>query len=311
MHKFMMVKPKRLNKGDTVGIVAPAWSFDIDSFKAGVEELRRLGFRVKYDRSIFSKYWSLAGYDKERAEQINRMFADPEVKAIFCAKAGYGSVEILPFLDKKLIRRNPKIFVGYSDITILLLYLQKFSNMVVFHGPVVSDEIYEGMNPVTLDYLLRTLSHDLPLGPIMFPQLACFKPGKATGKLVGGNLSLVADSIGTPYKIFTANTILFLEDIDENLESIRNYLLRLRRAGKLKKIKGLLLGKMVDCFETQENLKLLINDVFKNIDIPILFGFPSGHKYKRQDPHVTLPLGVTATLDADNCHLHISEGAVR
>lgn len=270
-----------------------------------------MGYKVKYERSIFNKCWSKPGHNKQRASQINRMFADKKIRAVFCAKAGYGSVEILPFLDRKLIRRNPKIFVGYSDITILLLYLRKIANMVVFHGPVISDEIYDGMNSVTLDYLLRTLNQTLPLGSIMFPQLASFKPGKATGILVGGNLSLIAESIGTPYRVSTANTILFLEDIGENLENIRRYLLKLRRTGKFNNIKGLLFGIMVNCFEEQENLRQLANVIFKDYDFPILFGFPSGHKYKRNEPHVTLPLGVTATIDADNLLLQINEAAVR
>ncbi|MBN2120884.1 MAG: LD-carboxypeptidase [Candidatus Omnitrophica bacterium] len=306
-----IVKPPKLNRGDTIGVVAPASSFDIENFRKGIRMLRLLGYKVKYERSIFNKCWSQPGHNKQRAYQINRMFADPQIKAIFCAKAGYGSVEILPYLDKRIIRRNPKIFVGYSDITILLLYLRKFARMTVFHGPVVSDEIYEGMNPVTLDYLLRTLSQTMPLGSIMFPHLIAFKPGKGSGVLVGGNMSLITESIGTPYKISTKNTILFLEDIAEDLEHIRNYLMRLRQAGKFRKIKGVLFGKMVDCFETQENLKTLVNTIFKDYDIPILFGFPSGHKYKKEAPHVTLPLGVTATIDADNLLLEINEAGVQ
>ncbi|MBU0693567.1 MAG: LD-carboxypeptidase [Candidatus Omnitrophica bacterium] len=305
-----IVKPQRLNRGDTIGIIAPASSFDIENFKRGVGMLKAMGYRVKYERSIFTSCWSKPGHNKQRGFQINRMFADPQVKAIFCAKAGYGSIEILPYLNKPLIRRNPKIFVGYSDITILLLYLQHFTNMVVFHGPVVSDEIYAGMNSATLDYLLRILSQALPLGSIMFPQLVSFKSGKATGTLVGGNLSLIANSISTPYKISTNNVILFLEDVAEDLESIRAYFLRLRRAGKFKRVKGILFGKMIDCFQTQENLKTLVNEVFKSYDIPILFGFPSGHKHRKEASHVTLPLGVTATLDADNLLLQINEAAV-
>jgi muramoyltetrapeptide carboxypeptidase len=182
--------------------------------------------------------------------------------------------------------------------------------MVVFHGPVVSDEIYQGMNSVTLDYLLRTLSQTLPLGSIMFPQLVSFKPGKATGTLVGGNLSLIAESIGTHYRISTAQKILFLEDIGEDLEHVRTYLLRLKSAGKFRKVKGVLFGIMVDCFEAQENLREVVNTVFQGYDIPILFGFPSGHKYKREGSHVTLPLGVTVTIDADNLLLQINEAAV-
>lgn len=305
-----IVKPPKLNRGDTIGIVAPASSFDIENFKKGVKMLRSMGYRVKYERSIFNRCWSQSGHHKQRGYQINRMFADKQVKAIFCAKAGYGSIEILPYLDRKLLRRNQKIFVGYSDITLLLLYLQRFGRMVVFHGPVVSDEIYDGMDPVTLDYLLRALSQPEPLGAVMFPQLVSFRPGKASGILVGGNLSLIAASIGTPYSIGTLDAILFLEDVDENLEQIQNFLLRLRRAGKFKHIKGVLLGKMVDCFDTQNNLKVLINAIFKQYDIPILFGFPSGHRRKKGEPHITLPLGVRASIDAENSSLHIDEAAV-
>jgi len=133
-----LTRPRRLRRGETIGIVAPGWSFDPARFRKGVAQLKRLGFNVKFDRSIFSRYWSMAGHDEARAGQINRMFADKEVRAIFCAKAGYGSIRTIPYLDRNVIRRNPKIFVGYSDITILLEYLQRIANMVVFHGPVVA-----------------------------------------------------------------------------------------------------------------------------------------------------------------------------
>jgi muramoyltetrapeptide carboxypeptidase len=152
--------------------------------------LQNLGYRVYYERTILNKCWSQPGHDKQRAYQINRMFENKEIKAILCAKAGYGSTEILPFLNKRIIRNNPKIFVGYSDITILLLYLQKIADMVVFHGPVVSDEIYDGMHQLTLEYLMALFNEPKPLGELKFPQLIAFKPGKATGPLVGGNMSL-------------------------------------------------------------------------------------------------------------------------
>ena len=156
------IKPTRLKKGDTIGVVAPAWAFDVNNFLRGIEKFKMLGFKVKYDKIIFRKYWSMAGLDKERAEQINKAFADKEIKAIFCAKAGYGSIRILPYLNRKEIRNNPKIFIGYSDITILLLYLQKVARMVVFHGPLVCGEIYEGMNRLTLNFLLKAVTKPNP-----------------------------------------------------------------------------------------------------------------------------------------------------
>ncbi|MFC1482981.1 LD-carboxypeptidase [Candidatus Margulisiibacteriota bacterium] len=305
-----LIKPQHLERGDTIGIVAPASSFDKDNFKSGLKFLRKIGYRVRYEHAIFNKCWSEPGHNKQRAAQINRMFLDPEVKAILCAKGGYGSTEIIPYLDHEIIRNNPKIFVGYSDITILLLYLQKIANMVVFHGPVVSDEIYEGMNAVTIDYLLRAVSQTTPLGHIMFPQLISFKPGKASGTLVGGNISLIIEAFDTPYDLDTKNTILFLEDVDESIDVLRDYFQQLQQKGKFENIKGLLLGEMTGCFEEREHLRELVTAIFKNHDIPILFGFPSGHTKKRGEPHITLPLGVGVTIDADNSLLVIKESGV-
>ena len=305
-----MVKPEHLECGDTVGIVAPASSFDPDKFKEGIKKLRGLGYKVKYERAIFSKYWSRPGHDKKRAEQINRMFANKEVKAIFCAKAGYGSVGILPYLDKKIIRLNPKIFIGYSDITTLLLYLQKIANLVVFHGPVVSSEIHNDMHPLTIDYLIKLCSNPQPLGALKFPQLVSLKAGRATGVLVGGNMSLIVRAIGTPYRIETKDKILFLEDVGESFDVVRGYFLKMRRAGVFKRIKGLIFGKMIDCFDKEHNLVDVVNEIFKNYDIPILFGFPSGHLRIRGGLHVTLPMGVEASIDTDSLIVQIDEPAV-
>ncbi|MBP7216692.1 MAG: LD-carboxypeptidase [Candidatus Omnitrophica bacterium] len=312
MYKSML-KPRRLNKGDTIGIVAPAWTFEPDTFKRGIEKLKDLGYKVKYDRSIFNKYWSMAGFDRERAEQINRMFADREVKAIFCAKAGYGSMRTIPYLDSKLIQKNPKIFIGYSDITILLSYLYNTARMVVFHGPVVSDEIYEGMNNITLDYLLDAITVPKAIGELRFPHLKTIREGKATGILVGGNLSMIVNSLATPYEFETDQKILYLEDIGEDLEVLDSYLMQLKLAGKLKKIKGLVFGRMIDCIdESGEKYKMqdIINDILHDVDVPTLYGFPSGHT-EEGEIDITLPFGVSVTLDADDPHLVINEAGVR
>ncbi|MBN2097034.1 MAG: LD-carboxypeptidase [Candidatus Omnitrophica bacterium] len=312
MPNFIVRKPLRLKKKDTIGIVAPAWSFDPGNFKRGVEKLRSLGFRVKYDRAIFSKYWSMAGYDDERARLINQMFADKEVKAIFCAKAGYGSIRTIPYLDRNIIRRNPKIFIGYSDITILLSYLHKTAGMVVFHGPVVADEIYENMNPITLDYLLSILMQPQPLGEMSFSTLKTLRPGKASGILLGGNMSLIMSAIGTPYDIDTYNKILFLEDIGEDLEFIDNYLMHLKLAGKFKRIKGIIFGKMLDCLDhsgKKYTIQDILNDILPDLDVPIIYGFPSGHR-GREEMDITLPFGVSVTLDANVPKLIVNEPAV-
>jgi muramoyltetrapeptide carboxypeptidase len=305
--------PQRLSKGDTIGIVAPAWSFDHGNFKKGVRVLKKLGFRVKYDRSIFRRYWSMAGHARQRADHINSMFADMDVKAIFCAKAGYGSIRTIPYLDKGVIKENPKIFIGYSDITILLSYLQKVARMVVFHGPVVAGEIHEEMNRLSLEYLLRAISKPEPLGELSFPSLRTLRPGKASGTLVGGNLSMIISAIGTPYDIGTENTVLFLEDIGEGLEHIDNYLMHLKLAGKLKKIRGIIFGRMIDCVNysgTKYGMKDILKDILYDIDVPIIYGFPSGHR-SLGDVNVTLPLGVPLTLDADHKKVIITRAGVK
>ena len=309
----MTRKPQALRRGDTIGIVAPAWSFDPAMFKEGVEKLKGLNFKVKYDRSIFNKHWSMAGHDKERARQINRMFADKKVKAIFCAKAGYGSMRTIPFLDKNIIRRNVKIFIGYSDITALLSYLYKTAKMVVFHGPVVSGEIRNDMNPITLKYLLKAVTQTKPLWSISVSGVKLLKPGKATGVLVGGNMSLIMSAIGTPYEIDTRNKILFLEDVGEGLETIDDYLMQLKMAGKFKKIKGLIFGKMIKCVDysgKKYTIKNILYDILKDINVPIVYDFPSGHKLPG-DINVTLPFGVSVTLDADKPKLIINESGVK
>jgi len=307
-----VVKPPRLKSGDMIGVVAPAWSFDTGRFMEGVGTLESLGFRVKYDPSIFSKYWSMAGMDRRRAEQINVMFGDREVKAILCANAGYGSIRTLPYLDRKVIRKNPKIFVGYSDITILLSYLRTVARMVVFHGPVISGEIREEMNRKTLEYLLQALQNASAYGEITASSCKTLRPGRVSGVLLGGNLSMLISSIGTPFEIDTRNKILFLEDVNESLETVDNHFMQLKLAGKLKYIKGLLLGQMIGCRDTSGQdftLADIIDDVFDKAKIPVLSGFPSGHQ-QEDGLNITLPFGIAVTLDADKKRLMVHGSGV-
>jgi muramoyltetrapeptide carboxypeptidase len=310
--RYKKILPNRLKKGDTIGIVAPACHFDPKKFREGVEYLRSLGYKVKFDPHIFKKYWSLAGKDDVRAKQINRMFADKSVKAIFCAQAGYGSIRTLPYLDKKVLAHNHKIFVGYSDITILLSYLQRISKMVVFHGPVVSGEIHKKMNPDSLGSLIKAITRPQPLGEISSPGLRALQSGKVTGELMGGNLSLIRDAIGTPYDLKTDHKILFIEDVGEELEVIDSCLAHLKLAGKLNKVKGIIFGKMKDCLNfsgAEYSIKDVLKDILKDVKIPIIYGFPSGHRDVGEF-NITLPLGVSVTLDADNGKVIFNEPAV-
>ena len=312
MRAFNPAKPAHLKRGDTIGIVAPAWSFDPEKFKQGVKKLCKLGFKLKYEQFIFNKHWSMAGNDKKRAELINRMFADKDVKAIFCAKAGYGSMRTIPYLDKKIIARNRKIFIGYSDITALLSYLYKTANMVVFHGPVVAGEIRDDMNPITLKYLLKAITQTKPLGKVKFGGLKTIRPGKASGILIGGNMSLIMSAVGTPYEIDTDGNMLFLEDVGESLETIDDYLVQLKMAGKFKRVKGIIFGRMIKCMDysgKKYTIKNVLNDILGDLKIPIVYGFPSGHRVPN-DINVTLPFGVNVTLDANKHELIFNESGV-
>ena len=307
------IRPKRLKKGDTIGIVAPACHFDPENFRKGVKCLKEMGFKVKFDPIIFKKYWTLAGKDITRAKQINRMFADKEVKAIFCAQAGYGSIRTIPYLDAKIIAKNPKIFVGYSDITVLLYYLQKIAKMIVFHGPVVSGEIHKDMNSGTMFSLIKTISEPCPIGEITSPTIKCLRPGKARGPIIGGNLSLIISTIGTPYDLNTDNKILFLEDVGEELEGIDSHLCHLKLAGKLAKVKGIIFGKMEDCMDfsgAKYSIKDVLSDLLADLNIPIVYGFPSGHRTGGV-LNLTLPLGVSVTLESEKEKIIINEPAVR
>ena len=244
------------------------------------------------------------------------MFADPSVKAIFCAQAGYGSMQVIPFLDKKIIQKNPKIFMGYSDITVLLGYFLKQCKLNVFHGPIVQGEIRRRMSRLTLNFLLRSLMQTRPLGKVMFPNIRILKPGKARGTIVGGNISMLADTIGTPCEIDTNDSILFLEDIDEDMETIDRHLLQLKLAGKFKKVKGILFGRLIDCYDRsgkKYNIRNILKDIFYDIDVPMFYGFPSGHSVSKskRDANITIPFGVPVTIDSKSLSVFFHSSGVK
>lgn len=305
----MIIKPPHIEKAETIGIIAPASEFDVLKFKIGIKVFSDFGYKIVYERCIFNKSWTQPHCGKKRAEQINNMFSDKKIKAILCAQAGYGSALAIPFLDVDVIRKNPKIFIGYSDITALLLFLHKMTGMVVFHGPIITDEIYEGMNPQTINFLNRIISIPKPLGIIKFHSIKAIKYGKARGKLVGGNLSLVVDSLKTDYEIDTDGKILFLEDIGENNQIVRQYLFSLKEAGKFAKVKGVVLGRMLKCFDDYSTFECMVKEVMADINVPIMFGFPSGHT-KRGGLNITLPFGIQVEIDTSNLSIRIMQSAV-
>lgn len=304
-----MRKPPALTPGDLIGIVAPGSPFDREAFERGIARLQALGFRVRYGPEIFQSDRYLAGKDRVRAEQIHRYFVDPEVKAIFCARGGYGSLRLIRHLAPQAIRSNPKIFMGYSDVTSLLLYLQFRCSLVAFHGPMVAADLGEDFSPQAQENLLRVLSSPQPPGEIWEPGVEVLRKGVASGPLTGGCLTLVTLSLGTPFEIQTQGSILFLEDIGESPYRIDRMLTYLRLTGKLREVKGILFGRMEGCAPpegTPYRLQAVIADALRGLRIPILYNFPAGHG---GNPWV-LPFGVQVTLDGNTGRMILEEGAV-
>lgn len=315
------VKPRALRPGDTVGLITPStYVSDPDRLWLAQRTIEALGLRCKMGRSVGRREGYLGGGVRERVEDIHAMFADPEVKAVFCIRGGYGAAMLLDAIDYELIRRHPKILLGYSDITALHLAIHRSSGLVTFHGPVVLSDLSDW----TLEHLRRALFETRPLGVLSNPPeprpirprhpWRAVRTGKARGPLVGGNLTLISTTLGTPYEIRTEGKILFLEDVGEEPYSIDRMLTHLRLAGKFRGIRGLVWGECAGCrprefrpaFESTFSVAEVVQNVLGALDVPVLSGLVIGHT----DDQLTLPLGVEAELDAQAGTLTILESAL-
>jgi muramoyltetrapeptide carboxypeptidase len=295
------VKPYCLMPGDTVGIVAPAGPFDPKKFMKGKAVLEAMGFRTFFHEGIFQKHGFLAGTDIQRADQVNRLFADPVVKAVVCARGGYGSMRILPFLNFETIQKNPKIFVGFSDISVLLSVLHDRCRLVTFHGPVVTTLANTAEQTVAAMHTALTSNIILELKP---EKGIVIKPGVFSGSVVGGNLTTLCHLVGTPYSPRFNGKILFLEDRAEAPYRIDRMLTQMKLAGCFEGLKGLFLGSFEACGKLDEILRIF-QEIFSDVNIPILSGFEIGHGRI----NITIPIGLGATLDADRQILTFHEPA--
>jgi muramoyltetrapeptide carboxypeptidase len=293
----MMIKPPALRRGDTIGVVAPSGVIIPHELESGVKRLEGLGFHVKLGKYVRDVFRTMAGKDRERADDLLQMFSDPQVKAIVCARGGYGSARVIPHLDRDLIREHPKVFVGSSDVTVLLLYLVQECGLVAFHGPMVGSHFGKTPSSLTDEVFLKVLTQPGPAGPLRLPDVKILRQGRAEGRLVGGCLSLLCSAIGTSYDPKTDETILFLEDVKEPPYRIDRMLTQLKASGKLRKVRGVLFGPMVQCRPPQgagDDLEEIILDVLADLEVPILLGVPSGHG----EHNVTLPLGIRVRVSA-------------
>ena len=306
-----LVRPPVLQKGDTVGIVAPAGPVNRQEFEAGVLALQQLGLAPVFSKGIFERELYFAGGVQRRVDELHEMFRLPEVRAIICARGGYGSNYLLPHLDLDIIAEHPKIFCGYSDLTSLLTYFHDKLGLVGFHGPMLAKDFArpEGVHLKSFS----CASSGQPQWSITntdSPSMKAICEGEAEGKLYGGCLSLLVASIGTPYEIQTEDTILFLEDMGEWPYRIDRMLMHLRYAGKLEGVRGIVFGEMLECSPPEGSaysLQQAIARVLGDLKIPIAFGLRSGHVSAE---NVTLPIGVRARLTvAESATLEILEAA--
>jgi muramoyltetrapeptide carboxypeptidase len=308
------IKPRTLRPGDKIGIVAPASNVKRETLEAGCDGLRRAGYEPFYFESILERDLYFAGSVNRRARELEDMFVRDDIRAIVCARGGYGSNYLLPMpdsktLDLKKIAAHPKIFVGYSDLTSLLTTFADVANFVTFHGPMVAKDfaVADGVDLASWQNALSgSANWEIAEGSGAKPLVA----GEAEGILYGGCLSILVAALGTPYDIHTEETILFMEDIAAKPFQIDRMLMQLKLAGKLKDVRGIVFGEMLDCRQspTQDyTLEQVVLRVVGDLGIPVAFGLRSGHVSRA---NITLPFGVRARLEVgDRVSLKILESA--
>jgi muramoyltetrapeptide carboxypeptidase len=294
-----MQKPRALRPGDRVAVVAPASGCARDTFDAGIAELRALGFEPVYDESVFERHAGyLAGTAETRARAFRAAWTDPSIAALVAVRGGYGSVQLLPLLED-LPASPPKAFIGYSDTTALLSWLTLRHGIVAFHGPMLEARLARGEAGYDRDTFMRCLCRAEPVGPIASPQLERLRPGGASGMLVGGTLTQLAASLGTPYAFDPPDgCILFLEDVAERPYRIDRLFTQLRLGGVIARASALVFGEMTRCEEPGGHpaIRDVLLDLTRGFRGPVLFGLPSGHT---SGATLTLPLGVRAVIDAN------------
>lgn len=314
-----IIKPPRLRAGDLVGLIAPSGATDIAFVEQRVKNLEAFGLKVKVSRNILATRGNTAGTVAARVADLHDMFADREVKAIWAVRGGSGASQLLPAIDYGLIRRHPKILVGYSDITALHLALLRQAGLVTFHGPVASAS-FTDYTAAQIEAVLMTPQSSFTIRmsaanaekALEAPQfgIRVIKPGVAVGRLVGGNLSVVSALVGTRYAAELAGSLLFLEEVGEAPYRIDRMLTQLAQSGGLKKAAGVMLGVFQKCVvpegEASLTLAETLDDHFAVAKMPSVYGFSFGHIADQ----FTIPVGVRARLDTANATLTLLESAV-
>lgn len=294
-----MKYPEKLKKGATVGIVAPSSPVPEERAALCVETVESFGYRVKAaDNLASSKGGYMAGDERIRGQWLNRMFEDPEVDAIFCLRGGDGANRVIDYLDLEVIRKNPKIFVGYSDVTSLHLLFNQQCELITFHGPMVSSNMVDHFDPESKDAFFEAIaaegnySYKAPKGK----EIGVARAGRAKGRLTGGNLTVVCASVGTSYEIDTEGKILFIEEIGEHIGNLDRHIYQLHNAGKLRNAAGIVLGQFTRCEQDEPDYSIVnvLMEATEGTDIPIMYNIQSGHDF----PMINLPMGAVCTMDS-------------
>lgn len=299
----MTIKPLALGPGQEIGIIAPAGPVNPDTLSSGLEILADLGFKPILGSHLFNEQGYLAGSDISRLEDIHEMIRNSDIKAIFCARGGYGCTRLLDQLDYDLIRQNPKIIMGFSDITALLVSIWEKTGLITFHGPLVTSLNNDSINNV--NHLMNLLGGKDSIS-IGMDSAGIYFNGEAEGILMGGNLSLIVHLIGTPYLPSLNGSILFIEEKGEAPYRLDRMLTHLRLSGIMKNIKGLIIGSLLECGSNEE-IEQVLNNCLSDMNIPIIYGGPFGHG----DENIALPIGVKAKLDTKEMLLNIIESPVQ
>ncbi|NUO78964.1 LD-carboxypeptidase [candidate division KSB1 bacterium] len=310
-----ILKPPRLRKGDVIGVIAPASPMKPELLESGVRYLEGLGYRVKLGKHIFKKHGYLAGTDKERAQDLNNMFRDRRVHAIICARGGYGTPRLLPLLDYQAMQQQPKVFVGYSDLTALQLAIFKHAKLITFSGPMVAADMGRGLDSFTEENFWRMMTSPTAFGEVQRPNgesYGVISKGKVTGRLIGGCLSLIAPIAGTRHMPSLTDSIFFVEDVGEVVYRWDRFFAQFRELGLLQRIGGFMLGQATDCLPPEGEATLtfedLMRDFIKPLKVPALMGLDYGHGRVKH----TMPIGARAELEVSSrrTRLMITEAAV-
>ncbi len=317
------IKPQSLRKGDKIGIISPSEPIIYKKkFLRGIETLKKLGFQVILGKNVFKEYGAyMAGTEKQRANDLNAMFRNPEIKGIFCSRGGFNSNQILNLIKYDTIKKNPKVFMGLSDITVLLNAIYKKSGLITFHGQNVEfgfSRSFSGINEYTYEYFSKAVINNNPIGKIKnWRKMEVLKKGKVSGKLIGGNLESLMALIGTEYEPDWKNKILFWEEDGNTTEDMDFYLTHLKLCGAFEKISGMVIGKITnyntlepgDDWKKEKVLpfaKIILN-ACRDYKFPIVKNVSFGHFY----PQITLPIGVKATIDTSKKIFSIDENGVK